>query len=181
MDINKLYKQACNNDSNAENQLFQILGESFGLFIQKRVWNKQDSEGIVQEAMLVIAQKYKTAEIKSDFVAWAYTILKYKLLDYIKRRGLRINTFKPAIPDMPRDLSYHPDPAFKLRLLGCLKKICRKNIRFARILNLNYQGFSIEDICARMNLTKSAFYVLLSRARNMMKTCINSENDRILK
>ena len=64
MDINELYKLACDNDLAAEKQIFLILNESFRLFIQKRVWNKQDSEEIVQEAMLTIAQKYKTADIK---------------------------------------------------------------------------------------------------------------------
>ncbi|MDH4034538.1 MAG: hypothetical protein OEV80_12145, partial [candidate division Zixibacteria bacterium] len=64
------------------------------------------------------------------------------------------------------------DPALKRRLLDCLKKIRSTNLRYARILNLQYQGFDTEDVCRRLAVTRSNLYSLLSRARTVLELCL---------
>jgi DNA-directed RNA polymerase specialized sigma24 family protein len=69
-------------------------------------------------------------------------------------------------------MSYIPDPRFERQLLECLRKVGRHNNNFARALNLNYQGYSTEEICDRLKLTKVNFYSILSRARSMLDLCL---------
>jgi DNA-directed RNA polymerase specialized sigma24 family protein len=60
-----------------------------------------------------------------------------------------------------------------MRLLACLKKICLANRRYARIINLHQLGYSRVDICGRLEMTLEQSYVVMSRARAMLKECLD--------
>ncbi|MCP4703685.1 MAG: hypothetical protein GY865_03665, partial [candidate division Zixibacteria bacterium] len=47
------------------------------------------------------------------------------------------------------------------------------NRRHARILNLHFLGYTTEEICSRLEITKTNMYSLLSRARSMLELCLN--------
>ena len=62
--------------------------------------------------------------------------------------------------------------ALERQLLDCLRALNRSNGRHARILNLHYQGYSVEEICRRLSLTRTNFYTILSRARTILLACL---------
>jgi len=64
------------------------------------------------------------------------------------------------------------DPVLELKLLDCLKKVGQKNIKFARTLNLKYQGYSVEEICDRLEISRENLYTILSRARSALELCL---------
>ncbi len=174
-DINTLYGIALAGDRSAEDRLFNRLRERFGLFVQQRIGNKQDAEEIIQESLMVIAEKYKDIEIEVSFTAWAYRVLENKLLSYYRTKKGRAGKLVPmADDDNNPDRAPAPDPSFKRRLLDCLKKVNRANTRHARILNLHYQGYTIEDICGKFSITRNNVYIILSRARTMLKICLET-------
>ena len=70
------------------------------------------------------------------------------------------------------------DPDLKRRLLGCLQKICRQNVRYARILNLHYQGYKTGEVCGRMDVRPATLYSVLSRARSMLEDCLEKGDVR---
>jgi DNA-directed RNA polymerase specialized sigma24 family protein len=47
--------------------------------------------------------------------------------------------------------------------------------RHARILVMKYQGYRTAEICERMSITPNNLYVTLSRARAMLKACLEKE------
>jgi DNA-directed RNA polymerase specialized sigma24 family protein len=48
------------------------------------------------------------------------------------------------------------------------------NKRYARILVLRYQGYSAEEICDEFKITSKNLYMILSRARVLLKRCIET-------
>ena len=78
----------------------------------------------------------------------------------------------PMAEDNNPDRSSATDPSFKRRLLDCLKKVNQTNTRHARILNLHYQGYTVTDICGKFKITRNNVYIILSRARLMLKVCL---------
>ncbi len=177
--INYLYNKALDNDSQAVKELFEYLNVSFRLFLQLRNLDRDDIEEIIQSVMLTISAKFKGLDSACNFSSWAYRVLRNKLLDYYKteyrkqKRYVSESNIKEGLPD------FASDPLLLIQLKRCLSKISRKNLRYMRILNLFYLGHSKEEICDKLKITSNNFYVILSRARIMLKKCL--ENGDIVK
>ena len=172
MTINDLYANARNGDRGAVEKLFKGLSESFRIFVQQRIWNKQDSEEIVQDTLTAIAAKYEGIDFEISFAAWAYKVLENKILHYYRTKRCRDSKFAQTENGESLAVSHATNPDLKRSLLGCLKKISGVNRRHARILNLRYQGFSTEEICGKLEVSRNNVYILLSRARSMLKLCL---------
>lgn len=175
MNINELHKEAAVGDKTAENRLFLHLSERFEQFARHRIWDAEDAKDVAQEALALIAREYKTIDFSTSFLAWAYKVLDNRILGYIKKkrqRGDRVVTVEDV--RLVGDVSIEIDPDLQSRLLGCLKKIGGTNRRHARILGLHYQGYSTDEICARLQMTKNGVYITLSRARSMLEICLET-------
>jgi RNA polymerase sigma factor (sigma-70 family) len=174
MSINNLFSLAREGGEAEREQLFDLLRESFCLVAQLRVWNRDDSEEIVQEAMATVAAKYRDLDFKGSFAAWARKVLENKIGDYYRKRKTRAAMFD-RIPDAHAvPASSNTDPTLRMRLLDCLKKISAVSNRYARILSLRFQGYEVDEICARMNLNRNRVYLAVSRGRAMLRTCLDT-------
>ena len=177
MDINSLFQDARTGRRESEDQLFRALRDSFRLFVQLRFRNADDCEDIVQNALVTVAKKYRTIDIHTSFAAWAWKIMNNKILDYIKverQRQKRTHSYDEA--GQEKTTADH-DPTLRRRMLDCLRQVGRANDQFARVLNLHYQGYGTSEICSRLQLKSSYFYVVLSRARLMLQRCLQKDED----
>ncbi|MDH4157235.1 MAG: RNA polymerase sigma factor [candidate division Zixibacteria bacterium] len=172
MNINELYHVARKGDRDSENRLFKSLTESFRLFAQQRIWNDQDAEEIVQDTLVTVAEKYGNIQFEISFAAWAYRVLENKILNYYRGKHYQENRFTWASDVGGEWASNDSDPSLKRQLLDCLGKINRVHSRHARILNLRYQGYSAEEICEKLAISRNNLYILLCRARSMLKLCL---------
>ncbi len=172
MNINELHSIVRQGDLSGEEQLFQRLSESFRLFVQQRIWNEQDREEIVQDAILTVSEKYKVTDFTTSFAAWAYRVLENKLLYYYRTKKTRQSRFIRMADERDTIADRTTDPDLKRRLLVCLKKIGTANSRHARVLNFRYLGYETEEICERLKITRNNLYILLSRARSILKLCL---------
>lgn len=171
VNINGLYNNARKGDRGAEERLFSKLYESFNLFVQQRIWNRQDCEEIVQDTLMAIKDKYGNMHFETSFAAWAYKVLENKILYFLRSKRYHENKYLRD-SDFKQPRQFYSDPTFKSRLLDCLKKVSAKNMRQARILNMHYQGFSVDEICEKLRLTRNGMYIHLSRARSLLKLCL---------
>ena len=147
MDINKLQEVARTGDRAAEEELFGILLARFRLFARLRIRATADAEEVVQDALKVIFEKYRSTEFETSFTAWAYQVMKNRLLTHVTTAGRR-DKRQTDIDAMPQEPSVNqPDKDLERRLLFCLEKVNRAHSRHARILNLHYQGYAQADIC----------------------------------
>lgn len=174
MSINTLYENAQNGGKAAEEILFKDISERFLRFAHQRIWDEQDALEIVQEALATIAREYKEIEFKTSFSAWAYKVLDYRILSYIKKKQ-RLGKSEQLFENSPETGTIRPNHDLKIKLLFCLGKINSINRRHARILNLSYQGYIADEICERMALTKNNLYIVLHRARKALEECLKKE------
>jgi RNA polymerase sigma factor (sigma-70 family) len=173
MTINNLYERARTGDSLAEAEMFKKLADRFWAIAHHRVWDKEEAEELVQNALATVISEYRQIEISSSFSAWAHKVLENKFLAYIQTRrrqhGREISL--ESSKHISNDLM--PDPVLKMRLLNCLKQVSRANRRYARILNLHSLGFKRAEICEKLGMTMVQSYVVMSRARAMLKKCLD--------
>jgi len=172
LSINALYEHSRSGDKTAEKLLFENLAVSFSVFVRHRTQSPDDVHEVVQEALTTIAAKYRDIEFETSFSAWAYKILEHKLLHYYRAEGQRRARFVTTA-NQRNDAAYADiDPTLRRRLLDCLKMVSQTRLRHARVLTLHFQGYSIKEICHRLGVTTNNLYVMLSRARTMLKTCL---------
>lgn len=172
LNIDKLYKNAISGGKTEENLLFSNLTEIFELFIRHRVRNAEDCREIVQDTLMSIAGKYRNMEFHTGFSAWAYSILKYKLVDYYRGKLAKKERFTQV--DSPDEIinDMQSDPEFERQIMECLRNLNNINPRYFRILSLRYHGFEFKDICEQLNMTANNVYITLFRARQMLKKCL---------
>ncbi len=172
--LHELYERARSGGVREESALFEALGERFRYLAKQRVWDKDDAMDVAQQALMVVAEKYRDVEIEISFGAWTYTILKNKILNYSKARARASARQDPlATADLwPANDSTMPEVS--RQLLFCLEKVGRINRRYARILNYSYHGFGSKEICAKFDISRNALYVALNRARSMLLKCLET-------
>lgn len=177
-DINDLVLRAGRGDKSAEQDLMRHLSVSFRLFAQHRVWNDQDAEEVVQDALVTILSKYRGIEFETSFAGWAYQVLNHKILDYVKKKQTRKKLDEQVAADTAAAPQRSADPGLRQRLIDCFRKLGRSNVRHARILNLHRQGYGTGEICRKLGLTENNFYVLLMRARRALEICLGKDGSR---
>ena len=173
MNTNDLYEKARNGDDAAENRLFEQLTVRFRYLATLKLGNEADAEEIAQEALMVISKEYKEITIEISFAAWAYKVLENRILNFLRSKTVRQCSFEEKKRNGDSLNGHHPEPNLKRRLLECLRQLSNSNSRYARILNLHYQGFTTNEICEKMEITSGNFYVILSRARSLLQECLD--------
>jgi RNA polymerase sigma factor (sigma-70 family) len=168
-DLEHLASRSIAGDSCAEEVLFRKLYDRF-LLIARRTVREESVEDIALDACIKVLEKYQTEHFTISFEAWARGVLRNTIGNYLqkeKTRGIVMsmeNEFARPIVQIRKEL----DCELKLNLLSALKKVIRTNRRYARILVLIYQGYKVNEICPRLNITPDHCYVILNRARAML-------------
>jgi RNA polymerase sigma factor (sigma-70 family) len=178
LNINELQTLARTGDQSAEEQLFSLLAARFRLFARLRIKDRADAEDVVQDTLRTILEKHLQVDFETSFQAWAYRILNNKIMTYLTTRKRREDILNDLSEQHGRLAVASPDSELVRRLLDCLQKLHRVHHRHARILNLQHQGYSVDEICNRIGLTRTNFYTLLSRARTLLETCLEKGSIR---
>ncbi|MFZ5979546.1 MAG: RNA polymerase sigma factor [Candidatus Zixiibacteriota bacterium] len=174
MDINTLHKNVCTGDKQAKDELFEVLSTRFRLFAHHKIRNRSDAEEVVQEALMTIYAEYDKVTFTTSFAAWAGKVLDNRILNYFRTKQRESWRLEPEAENLPGTMAFkvNANPDLKRKLLCCLRLICRRNLRYARILNLNYQGYQTAEICDRLKVKPETLYSALSKARSMLESCL---------
>ena len=161
-------------DPFARKELYDQLYVSFRIVARHRIRDWNDAEEAVQAAMVKVTSKLDQVADPERFPAWAHMILKNEIIDYYRATQTRRN--REAELDsggLPQNYQVI-EPNLKMKLKECLKKVNAMFPKHARILNLRYQGYGTQDICSRMTITPNNLHVVLSRARALLKNCLET-------
>jgi len=172
MTVNDLYLKSLTGDKEAESELFRKLSEGFRVFLHQRIWNKDEIEDIMQMALTTVAEEYKGVEITSSFSAWAYKVVENRFLGYVQTKRRQAGRHVELQDSDGYGRSWEPDLSLKEALLKCLRKVGDHKRQYARILGLTYQGFKVNEMCVRLGISENQSYVVLSRARTMLRECL---------
>lgn len=172
--INELFQRAVSGNSEDRERLFECLSDRFHLFLRLKQCEKRDAEEIAQNALATVAEEFEKLNITVSFSAWAHKVLENRFLHHLQSSRRREARSAPldeeAISANPKMI----DPDLKMRLLHCLEQVALSNRRYARILNLHQIGYSREEICQKLGMTVNQSYVVMSRARAMLRQCLDN-------
>ncbi len=173
MDLDSLYHDCRRSGTTGEDALFRHLNDRFRLFAEQKIRNRLDAEEVIQNALAVVAAKFREIDIQTSFAAWAHKVLSNEILKYYRSKGYQERLFM-QMTDSTESGLWMPDPDLKRRLLDCIRKMCVKHVRYARVLNLSFQGYKAAEISQRLSINPDSLYVILSRARSLLKLCLDS-------
>ncbi len=168
----KILARAKEGDRNAENCLYSELVNKFMTIACYRVRDKELARDIALEACQIVYSKYKTESISTSFEAWAHGILnthiRHCLSKEVKRDAL-LTKYEFPVGD---EINLESTDEFRIQLRYCFKRLLERNKRYARIINFTYQGFKSSDICKKLMISRTNYYVLLWRAREILWNCL---------
>ena len=174
MSISKLYKKYASGDPAAREPLFQELYVSFRILARHRIANRDDAEEAVQSAVVKASTKMDQLTDEDKFSAWAHRILKNEIVELQRKQQDHRRRFVDAEDARLRSADDPVDSDLRARLKDCLRKINAVSGRHARILTLRYEGYGTREICEMLSVSQGNLYVLLHRARTMLKNCLDS-------
>lgn len=175
--LEQLCRLAKADDANAERELFSHLTDSFRIFAQHKFRDRAEAEEVAQDALAVVAQKYKETSFVSSFAGWAHNILRNTISSHIRQKASRARLRPQAEVAMAGLVQGQVSEDIRRKILACLRDVARSNRRFARAINLHYQGFTATEIGDRLGITREYFYVVLARGRAMLEACLGIAED----
>lgn len=130
---------------------------------------------IIQETFLTVTRKAADFKLGSDFAAWAATIARYKVKEAWKTKH---RTFEAISPEVIESLmSSRPEGEHRQVELAALTECMRRlSPKACAIVEMRYeQSHSLMEIGTRIGWTAGSVHVALSRARMLLRDCINSK------
>jgi RNA polymerase sigma-70 factor (ECF subfamily) len=143
-------------------------------FILTLVPHKTDSEDVLQSAITYMWEHFEDFKHGTNFLSWAYTISKYQVLTYRKKKRRSIVHFsEEAIAllesenqTLSRDIDDRLDA-----LSTCLKKLPYKDLAF--IKNRYEYKLSIRDMATEFGISVNIIYKRLAMIKALLLNCIH--------
>ena len=142
-------------------------------FILSLVPNINDAEDIYQETVSKMWDKISTFEKGTDFVAWAVTIAKYKVLEFRNKHKKSkilfsdnvLEIIEPAAKSTMSDIKDHLESLKK-----CVSKLSEKE---KNLLKMRYeQDFTFQKMAARVGKTPPAIFRIMAIIHSRLALCI---------
>jgi len=160
-----------------------------------RVKNPDAAEEIVQVTLLAALQAKQSFQGRSTEKSWLFGILKHKILDHFRelktRRTYELTPEDGSDPlenayqsdghwaNAPKNWDTDPHKAVENKQLVAAMAQCmdRLSEKFRNIFVLKeIEGLTSEEICKEMNIKPTNLWVILHRARNQLRKCLETHN-----
>jgi len=142
-------------------------------FILKLVPSLADADDILQETNLVLWSKRAEFQPGSDFRGWAFTIARYQVMAFRKRRSLDRLTFGEKLLEQLAALAPARSDIFeekRLLLIDCLRRLTDAQ---RELLDDYYkERLSGRQIAEKTGRTVDAVFQALHRTRAALLDCI---------
>ncbi len=129
------------------------------------------ADDVMQETFLTVTKKAADFEPGSNFLGWACTIARFKVME----AGRKAKNSTTLSPDIIESLcACEPEPEAsdeRLRHLAeCLKKLAPQS---RQAVEMRYQqAHKPAEIARRLGWNAESVYVALSRARALLRECV---------
>jgi RNA polymerase sigma-70 factor (ECF subfamily) len=145
-------------------------------FAMSLVPHYADAEEVLQQANLVLWQKFDQFRPGSDFFAWAGRVVYLEAKDFRRKQArdkLRFgDDFYDALAAQVEAPGFSDELAERERLLGeCMARL-KPDQR--QILTLRYeQGNRVDRVATAVGRSTEAVYIALSRIRKLLQDCVS--------
>ena len=136
--------------------------------------NASDVDDVMQETSVTLWNKFNDYQPGTDFVAWAVTIAKYKVLEFRRK-----NQHNPIMLDEnvvelleKENTSFFDNTEERARaLIQCIKKLSSQDQEF---LKLKYaEGFTLKKLAQRFGFSITSIYRNSGRIHGLLLGCIH--------
>ena len=76
-------------DAGAYRRLLAEIAPRLRRYFARRLSEPAEAEDLVQETLIAIHTKRETYDPRRPFAPWLYAVARYKLIDYLRRQGVR--------------------------------------------------------------------------------------------
>lgn len=133
-----------------------------------------DVEDLVQESLLAIHNKRHTYNRTQPLGAWVHAIAKYKLVDFLRGRGIR-ESFNDSLEDIGELFAYSNVEAAEARrdimkLLDQLPEKHRMPIIYTKL-----EGLSVEEAADKSGMSESAIKVGVHRGLKKLSAMVSGK------
>ncbi len=144
-------------------------------YIMMMVHNRTVSEDLLQETAAIMWEKFDEFQEGTNFSAWAFTIARNKIFEYLrdnqKTKKLFKNEFYDTLSHIAEDSSN--DYLSRINALDdCLKKLDRSDQKLIRLRYKN--NVSIKELSLKTGKSISALYLHVSRIMGLLRICIST-------
>lgn len=142
-------------------------------FILSMVGNRVDAEDLLQEAALIMWQKFPEFQLGTDFVAWGVKIAKFCVLNHRKKsKETSLHFCDETLALLQKDA---PGMLIKLdsrvdALESCVKQLPKTHQRL--VLMRYHSEMPVLEIARRIGCSISSIYKCLSRAHEILVQCV---------
>lgn len=142
-------------------------------FILALVPNVTDAEDIYQETVYVMWDKFSTFEVGTDFVAWAVTIAKFKILEFRAKQQKSKVQFSDKIYESLESVAASQMPVIQDHLdalKDCIHKLSEKE---KSLLGMRYAAnMSFRQMSSRVGKNTSALHRTLAIIHSKLALCV---------
>jgi len=165
-------------------------GDALFGFALARVKDRETAEDIVQETFLAAVKGLERFKGRSSIKTWLFGILKHKLIDHYRKNKSTVYA-QEIIPDPDnleaffntkgswkiRPENWRTDPIksqqnreFLDHFYRCLADLPQRTADVFSFKEID--GLSTPEICERLGITSSNCWVILYRARMLLRRCL---------
>lgn len=168
-------------------------GESLYRFALARVRDPSIAEDLVQETLLAALGARKRFKGQSTTRTWLIAILKHKIVDYIRKKSREQDTDKLESMTNGIDVNFTDRGDWQLRpnkwaknpmklyeqkefmdvLYHCLAELPERQAE--AFMRREIDGLSTEEICKELDITATNSWVMLYRARMLLRGCLEKK------
>ncbi len=152
-------------DAQAHARLLKLLSERLRAYFARRLsTGSADVEDLVQATLLAVHLRRATYDRAQPFMAWAYAIARYKLIDYWRRNKIRATAPLDDVADFLAAPPVDADAGLDLtRALATLPARQRSLVEDVKV-----QGLSLAEAGRRSGWSEGAAKVALHRALKVL-------------
>jgi RNA polymerase sigma-70 factor (TIGR02943 family) len=157
-----------------------------------RVKDPEIAEELVQSTFFAGLKSQNSFAGKSTEKTWLFGILKHKTMDYFRgaKKNISIDITSEGVDNLikydsnghmfpkPGNWNLDPEKATENKELAKILAQCMNGLpeKFHKIFVLKeVDGMSSEDICNEFDIKPTNLWVILHRARNQLKLCLESK------
>ncbi len=147
-------------DARAHEELLRSLSSVFGSYFGRRLRDAAfDVDDLVQESLIAIHTRRSTYDLSRPLMPWAYSIARYKLMDYFRRSGANAVLVDLDENEAAEEFEAAYNAGLDVdRLLAGLPPKQAMAIRATKL-----DGESISDVAAASGLTESDVKISVHR------------------
>ena len=144
-------------------------------YIMTLLPNRADADDVLQEASIVMWDKFDGEQPPADFAAWGCRIAYFKVLDFYKKSQRSRVRFSDAMLERVAETALEQAGALQLderrtALAGCIAKLPARD---RDLLVRRYtEGATIPAIAAGVSRSIEAVYKALAKIRHMLFDCV---------